>query len=77
MAGQQSLSRLEQQGLIQCFDFTHELARNVLKDYLEEQGGIEIIGSKNATRIALKNALLTAAEVWTDRINARTLTFHT
>lgn len=40
------LSNLEQQGLIQGFEFTHELAWNVLKDYLEEQGFVGIIGSK-------------------------------
>lgn len=28
------LSELEQQGLIQAFEFTHELAWNVMKDYL-------------------------------------------
>ncbi len=28
------LSDLEEQGLIQGFEFTHELAWNVLKDYL-------------------------------------------
>jgi len=27
------LSRLEQQGLIQAFEFTHELAWNLMKDY--------------------------------------------
>ena len=32
------LSELEEQGVIQSFEFTHELAWNVLKDYLEEKG---------------------------------------
>ena len=32
------LSLLEKQGLIQAFEFTHELAWNVLKDYFEYQG---------------------------------------
>ena len=51
LADMRVLSNLEQQGLIQGFEFTHELAWNVLKDYLEEQGFVCIIGSKNATRI--------------------------
>jgi len=38
LAGERPLSKLEQQGLIQAFEFTHELAWNVLKDYLEQQG---------------------------------------
>jgi hypothetical protein len=32
------LSKLEQQGLIQGFEFTHELSWNVLKDYLDCKG---------------------------------------
>ena len=34
LADTRALSNLEQQGLIQGFEFTHELAWNVLKDYL-------------------------------------------
>ena len=30
------LSKLERQGVIQCFEYTHELAWNVLKDFLTE-----------------------------------------
>ena len=71
------LSRLEQQGLIQGFEFTHELAWNVLKDYLEAQGFTQIIGSKNATRIAFKNELISDGEVWMDMIKARNLSSHT
>lgn len=46
LAATRPLSTLEQQGLIQAFEFTHELAWNVLKDYLEAQGFINIVGSK-------------------------------
>jgi hypothetical protein len=35
LASQRELSELEQQGLVQGFEFTHELAWNVLKDYLK------------------------------------------
>jgi len=71
------LSRLEQQGLIQGFEFTHELAWNVLKDYLEAQGFIQIVGSKNASRIAFRNELISDGEVWMDMIKARNLSSHT
>ena len=33
-----ALSELEQQGLIQAFGFTHELAWNVMQDYLQSLG---------------------------------------
>ena len=77
LAATRALSNLEQQGLIQGFEFTHELAWNVLKDYLEEQGFVGLIGSKNATREAFKNALITDGDVWMDMIKARNMTSHT
>ncbi len=77
LSEQRPLSELEQQGLIQGFEFTHELAWNVLKDYLEERGFVGIIGSRNATREAFKNNLLTDGQVWMDMIKARNQTSHT
>lgn len=77
LSEQRTLSELEQQGLIQGFEFTHELSWNVFKDYLEEQGFVGIIGSKNATREAFKNGLITEGEAWMDMIKARNLTSHT
>nr|WP_232424788.1 nucleotidyltransferase substrate binding protein [Algoriphagus resistens] len=44
------LSDLEEQGLIQAFEFTHELSWNLLKDYLIFQGNSSITGSRDATR---------------------------
>lgn len=49
LAKQRELSALEMQGLIQAFEFTHELAWNVLKDYFEFQGASQITGSRDAT----------------------------
>lgn len=39
---------LIKQGLIQSFEFTHELAWNVIKDYAAYQGNPEIRGSSDA-----------------------------
>ena len=47
------LSELERQGLIQAFEFTHELAWNVMKDYFTYQGDTSITGSRDATRAGL------------------------
>lgn len=71
------LSKLEKQGLIQGFEFTHELAWNVLKDDLESKGFTDIIGSRDATRTAFKNALIEEGETWMDMIRARNLSSHT
>lgn len=77
LAQQRDLSELEQQGLIQGFEFTHELAWNVLKDYLEETGVSGIIGSKGATREAFKNGLISDGESWMEMIKSRNLSSHT
>ncbi len=77
LSHERPLSELEQQGLIQAFEFTHELGWKVLKDYLEEQGFGEIMGSKGATREAFKNGLIADGEAWMDMIKARNLTSHT
>jgi nucleotidyltransferase substrate binding protein (TIGR01987 family) len=77
LAHSRELSKLEQQGLIQSFEFTHELAWNVLKDYLEDKGITGLIGSKDATRAAFKNALIEQGEDWMKMIEARNLSSHT
>lgn len=77
LAQVRTLSRLEQQGLIQGFEFTHELAWKVLKDYLENKGISGLIGSKDATRSAFKNGLIGHGEDWMKMIEARNLSSHT
>ena len=77
LARSRDLSELEQQGLIQSFEFTHELAWNVLKDYLEDKGITGLIGSKDATRAAFKNGLIEQGEDWMKMIEDRNKTSHT
>ena len=74
---QRSLSDLEQQGLIQVFEFTHELAWNLLKDFLTWQGVSGITGSRDATRAAFKVGLIESGEVWMAMIKSRNLSSHT
>ena len=77
LAHSRELSKLEQQGLIQSFEFTHELAWNVLKDYLENKGITGLIGSKDATRVAFQNSLIEQGEDWMKMIETRNKTSHT
>lgn len=49
LADERELSKLEKQGVIQGFEFTHELAWKTLKDFLESRGQQDIYGSKDAT----------------------------
>jgi nucleotidyltransferase substrate binding protein (TIGR01987 family) len=77
LAQQRPLSRLEDQGMIQAFEFTHELAWNTLKDFLENRGVQDLYGSKDATRAAFKAGLIENGEAWMDMIQSRNLTSHT
>ncbi len=77
LARQRPLSELEQQGLIQGFEFTHELAWNLLKDYLQYQGISGIIGSRDSTRLAFQNDLISDGEGWMAMIKARNQSSHT
>ena len=72
-----SLSDLEKQGVVQAFEFTHELAWNVLKDYLEYQGISAVIGSRDATREAFQKNLIQDGDMWMEMIKSRNLTSHT
>lgn len=71
------LSKLEEQGLIQRFEFTHELAWNVLKDYFEYQGNTSITGSRDATREAFNKGLVTDGAGWMEMIKSRNQSSHT
>jgi nucleotidyltransferase substrate binding protein (TIGR01987 family) len=71
------LSRIEKQGLIQAFEFTHELSWKVLKDFIENRGNEKIYGSKDAVKIGFNLELIKNGQVWMDMIKSRNLTSHT
>lgn len=77
LSEQRELSPLEKQGVIQAFEFTHELAWNVLKDYLQDQGNQNVKGSKDATREAFKVELIADGEQWMAMIQSRNVSSHT
>jgi nucleotidyltransferase substrate binding protein (TIGR01987 family) len=77
LASERDLSELERQGLIQSFEYTHELAWKTIKDFLIEKGNKEIYGLKDATREAFKNGLIDDGEIWMDMIKSRNDTSHT
>mgnify|MGYP006271487423 FL=1 len=79
IAEQRPLSELEEQGLIQAFEFTHELSWLLLKDFLVDQGVSGISGSRDAVREAVVRELLTPGSetTWMAMIRSRNLTSHT
>lgn len=74
---QRALSELERQGIIQAFEFTHELAWKVMQDFFIYQGNTEIKGSRDATRQAYSVDLITDGDNWMEMIKNRNLTSHT
>lgn len=70
------LNKFEQQGLVQCFEYTFELAWKTMKDYLEEQGY-----STKSPRMAIQTGfqiqLLKDGHVWIDALEQRNLMAHT
>jgi len=62
---------LIKQGLIQSFEFTHELAWNVIKDYSFYQGNPKIRGSRDAVREGFAMGLIAQGEVWMEMIKSK------
>ena len=79
IAQERALSELEEQGLIQAFEFSHELSWLLLKDFLADQGVSGISGSRDAVREAVVRELLPPGSEATlmGMIRSRNLTSHT
>ena len=70
------LNRLEQQGLIQCFEYTFELAWKTAKDYLEANG-YSPKTPRETIQIAFSINLISDGHVWIDALEKRSLMSHT
>lgn len=78
LSKERPLSQLEQQGLIQAFEFTQELAWQVMKDYaIFQHGANTITGSRDAIREAFRVGLIEDGEGWMDTITSRNRSSHT
>ena len=77
LMSQRPLTNLEKQGVVQAFEFTHELSWKMIKDFFESQGNVVIYGSKDATREAFKFGLIKDGDVWMRMIKSRNITSHT
>lgn len=71
------LDDIIKEGLIQRFEYTHELAWNVMKDFLSDIGNVQLFGSKDATKQAFSSDLIEDGDVWMDMIKSRNKTSHT
>lgn len=71
------LDEIIKEGLIQRFEYTHELACNVMKDYAIYQGNPNVGGSRDATREAFQLKLIKDGDIWMEMIGSRNKTSHT
>lgn len=70
------MSRIERQGFIKAFEFTYEMAWNVIKDYFEYQGNTSIMGSRDAIREAFNRGMISDGENWMEMIKRRNKSAH-
>jgi nucleotidyltransferase substrate binding protein (TIGR01987 family) len=75
---QEELSEIEQEGLLQRFEYTWEMAWLVLKDFFEAQGEVGINGARDAFRIAMRRELIDeeSASSLMRSIETRNMTSH-
>lgn len=71
----EAVEDLLKEGLIQRFEYTHELAWKVMKDYAEYQGYTDIRGLRDAFRKAFEMGIITDKR-WMESIADRNLTSH-
>lgn len=76
LATERELSDIEQRGLIQAFEYTYELAWNVIRDFYQSVGETNIHGSRDAFRTAFSKGLV-KNDVLIKTIKSRQLTVHT
>jgi nucleotidyltransferase substrate binding protein (TIGR01987 family) len=64
------------ESIIKRFEFTHELAWKMIKDFLDEAGEKELFGSKNVTRKAVALELIEDVDTWLEMIETRNISVH-
>jgi len=71
-------SDLEQEGIIQRFEYTYELAWKTVKDYLEASGiHITPVTPRNVIKEAFAAGIIEDGQVWIDMMGHRNLLSHT
>ena len=72
------LSQLEKEGVIQRFEYTIELAWNVMKDYLESENVVfDQVTPRAVIRKAFETNLVEDGAVWMDALDMRNRMSHT
>ena len=76
--GLEQLSELEQEGVIQRFEYSYELAWKTMKDYLQESGvTISPVTPRAVIKAAFAAGVIEDGQVWVDMMLHRNLLSHT
>lgn len=68
---------LQKQGIIQCFEYTFELAWKTLQDFLvQERGYISDKGPRPVLEQAFQDNIISDGITWFDMLKSRNLTTH-
>lgn len=68
---------LQKQGIIQCFEYTFELAWKTLQDFLiHERGYADAKGPRPALEQAFQDGIIKDGLIWFDMLKSRNLTTH-
>jgi nucleotidyltransferase substrate binding protein (TIGR01987 family) len=71
-----SQDRLAQEGLIQRFEYTFELAWKCLQDILQSRGFAEIRGPRPVIEQAFQDGLIIDGKIWMEMLRARNEASH-
>ena len=70
------LNKFEEQGLVQCFEYTFELSWKTMKDYLEFSG-FSVKSPRETIQTAFKNGMISDGHTWIDALDKRNIMAHT
>ncbi len=77
-ANEAEFTQLEKEGTIQRFEYTMELAWNVLKDYLQHQGvSFQEVTPRITLRKAFQANVIADGDTWMSALDARNKMSHT
>ncbi len=70
------LDDLSKEGLVQRFEYTFELSKNTIKDYLESKGDIEKY-PRDIIKKAFQLQIIENGEIWIEMLEKRNIMSHT
>lgn len=70
------LNKFEEQGLVQCFEYTFELSWKTMTDYLE-LSGFSVKSPRETIQTAFQNGMIADGHTWIDALDKRNIMAHT